>query len=48
MKFLPLLLLLAACGNPDGEPIEVKPIEVRVTIEGGKPIVVQAVPVEKD
>jgi len=42
MKFLPVLLLLAACGNPDGEPIQVEPIEIKVTIEGGQPIVVQA------
>lgn len=42
MKFLPILLLLAACGGADGEPVQVNPIEVRVTVEGTAPIVIRA------
>jgi hypothetical protein len=38
MKAIPLLLILAACGPTDGEPIEVKPIEIKITVEGGEPI----------
>jgi hypothetical protein len=41
MKALPILLLLAACGNPDGEPIQVEPIEITVTVTGDKPIVIE-------
>jgi len=41
MKYLPILFLLAACGGADGEPIRVEPVEVRVTVEGTSPIVLQ-------
>jgi len=43
MKKLFFLLLLASCGNPDGSPIQVEPIEVKVTVEGIKPITVEVV-----
>jgi hypothetical protein len=41
MKYLPILFLLYACGGADGEPIRVEPVEVRVTVEGTSPIVLQ-------
>lgn len=43
MKKLIFLLLLAGCGNPDNGPIQVEPIEIKVTVEGVKPITVEVV-----
>lgn len=43
MKKLVVLLFLAGCGNPNGDPIQVEPIEIKVTVEGVKPITVDVV-----